>query len=152
MPFKYSSHGFKKRLYASKKYRARLRSYRRGKRLVQRTITQGEPYKYHNINLSNSMDTSWSIIANLTNVPFNSDDTTQKRQSTKIKVKNLAMNFRITPALGDDVNIVRLAIVRGRRSGALSADDIAYDPNATGDDLYLQFDQKLCRCEVVYNL
>ncbi len=108
---------------------------------VRKVLYKQEPYKYDAFTASTTLGSSWSIIANITNIPYDPNGTTDSgtRQTTKILCKNLSIRGKITPGSGDTTNICRIALVRGRRAGNLNVADIAYGSAA---DVDAQFNQK----------
>ena len=112
-------------------------------RTVKRVVHSMEPYKYLNFLDSSTIGTSWFILANISNIPFDTTNNPQSRNTTKCLLKNLAIRGTMQPASGDSTNFLRLALVRGRRTGTLSATDIGYhNPVPVNTDLYTQFNQK----------
>ena len=107
---------------------------------VKSVIRNQEPYKYNMTTLNNSIPSNWTILANLSNITFNTENQPDARSGTKVQLKNFALRTKLVQF--DSENIVRLALVRGRRAGDLNAADISFDPNATGDDLNCPFNQR----------
>lgn len=133
------------RRYASTKiqraWRAR-KSRRTSVATIKRVHNSMEPFKYIVNSLTSTAGAAWSTILNLSNIPFTTAQSPHTRSSTKAQLKGFQMNIRMECAAGDTTNTIRLALIRGRRSGALNNSEIAYDPNSSGDDLHLAFNQK----------
>lgn len=150
MPFrKYKSKprasvsGYMHSVSAAKKIQRAWRRKRRFRaNVVKRVLRNQEPYKYDMTTLNNPITSSWSFLANLSEIPFSLENEPNSRQGTKVQLKNMSMRTTLNVGSTDTFNIVRLAIVRGRRVGELNANQIAYDPNSTGDDLNLPFNQR----------
>lgn len=109
--------------------------------MVKRVMYKMEPFKYDAFSSTTSITGSWSFINSITNISYDPAGTTNSgtRQTTKILVKNLASRGKLTPGSGDTSNVIRIALVRGRRAGALALSDIAYGAAAAVDS---QFNQK----------
>ncbi len=108
---------------------------------VRKVLYKQEPYKYDAFTASTTLGSSWSIISNITNVSYDPNGTTDSgtRQTTKILCKNLSIRGKMNVATSDTTNVLRIALVRGRRAGNLNVADIAYGGAA---DVDAQFNQK----------
>lgn len=133
---------FTARKNAAVKIQRAFRKKRATTSVVKRVLINQEPYKYNMISLNNTIPNRWTNLANLTKIAWSNTNKPSFRQSTKVQIKNFALRGYLTPGNGDVFNIVRLAIVRGRRAGELSMSDVSFDPNVTTDDLYLPFNQR----------
>ena len=119
------------------------KSTKKAKTIVRKVLYANEPYKYDAFTASNAVGNTWTLLSNLSNIPYDVAGTTNSgtRQTTKILLKNHAMRGKIFIANDstEGSNTFRLAIVRGRRAGALNMTDIKY---GTGNDIDAQFNQK----------
>lgn len=150
MRLKFRSEGAR-RAFAAKRIQSAFRSRRRARPravaraapVIKRVVHSMEPYKYLNFLDSSTIGTAWFNLANISNVPFDTTNNSQSRACTKVLLKNLEIRGTMQPAAGDGTNFMRLALVRGRRSGALVSTDIGYhNPIPVNTDLYTQFNQK----------
>ena len=100
-----------------------------------------EPFKYDAFSSTTAVPNSWTLVNNITNISYDPNATTSDgaRSTTKILVKHLGIRGTISVASGDGTNSIRLALVRGRRAGALNLADVGY---GTATDLNAQFNQK----------
>lgn len=144
---------FISRNYAASRIQSRFRGNRsrykmRNKRSaapvrrVQRIVRNMDPYKYVVSSLAQAIPLAWTVMYNASNVQWAEAITPDSRTSTKIQLKGLSLSGHIAPSTTDATNIIRLALIRGRRAGALNAANIAFDPNTSGDDIHLQFNQR----------
>jgi len=119
-------------------------------KVVKKVLRQQEPYKYIVDSLSNSsVGTGWTNLLNISNITWSPEENPKYRCSTKTYIKNLCLSMKMEAATGDTTNQIRISIIRGRRSGALNLSNITYDPNSSGDNINLQFNQKYV--EVLYD-
>ena len=144
MAFKYiNSYGRKKmtKSAAASKIQRAFRSRRKQSNMVKKTLYKLEPFKYDAFSSTTSVPNSWTLVNNITNISYDPNATTSDgaRSTTKILVKHLGIRGTISPATGDNTNTIRLALVRGRRAGALNLADVGY---GTATDLNAQFNQK----------
>lgn len=140
MPFRRKS-AYGRRTAAARTIQRRWRARRRPvRKMVRRVLRNQEPYKYNMINMNNTIPNRWTLLANLSNIQWINTVSPSYRNSTKIQLKNIALRCSLT--YSDNENVVRLAIVRGRRAGELAMSDVSFDPNVTTDDLYLPFNQR----------
>lgn len=117
---------------------------------VSKVINQKEPYKYIVDSLStSSVGTAWVKVLNISNIPWTKEENPHTRCSTKALIKGLALSLKMQCASGDTTNQIRVALVRGRRSGVLNMTNVSMDPNNSGDDLHLQFNQRYV--DVIYD-
>lgn len=124
-------------------FRRRKKKARTSVASVKKIVHSMEPYKYLNFVDSSSIGTAWFVLANISNVPFDTTNNSQSRACTKILLKALAIRGNMQPAAGDGTNFMRLALIRGRRAGDLDPTTIGYhNPTPVATDLYTQFNQK----------
>lgn len=109
---------------------------------IRKVVQNMEPFKYITNSLTTTAASSWSTILNLSNIPFTTAESPHTRSSTKIQLKGFQLSLRCECAAGDTTNSIRVALIRGRRAGALNNDEIAYDYLSSGDDYHLPFNQK----------
>lgn len=109
---------------------------------ITRVLRNQEPYKYITNSLNGNAGQEWSNMLSISLIPFDPSESPHTRVSTKCQIKGLQLSMRIGVATGDTTNSIRVAIVRGRRSGALNMSDISYDYLVSGDDYHLPFNQK----------
>lgn len=119
-----------------------FRSKRYSTSKIKTVVRNMEPYKYQQQSLVNTIGLSWSFIANLNMLPYSITSSSAAREGTKVFLKHLSMRYTVEVASGDTTNVIRIAIVRGRRSGLLNAGDISYHPGGETDDYNLPFNQK----------
>ncbi len=116
---------------------------------IKRVVQNMEPFKYIVNSLATTAGASWSTVLNISNIPFTTAENPHTRSSTKVQLKGFQMNMRLEVAAGDTTNTIKIALIRGRRAGTLNNNEIAYDPNASGDDIHLAFNQKFV--EVIWS-
>lgn len=127
---------------AAKRIQRAWRGRKTTRGVVKQVLRNQEPYKYFSQSISSlqAVNNRWTLMANLSTIPFNVDNSPNARTGTKIQLRTLAM--RLTLGFPDDYNNLRIALIRGRRVGTLNASDISYDPNGSNDDIHLPFNQK----------
>lgn len=120
----------------------------RQKSMVKKVLYQQEPYKYDAFTGTAQPSTGWTLISNISNIGYDPSAATNSglRTTTKILLKNLATRGKISVGTTDGINVVRVALVRGRRAGALNLADVAY---GSGNAVDSQFNQKFV--EVIYD-
>lgn len=116
---------------------------------IRHVVQNMEPYKYITNSLSGTAGSTWTTILNLSNIPFTTAESPHTRASIKIQLKGFQLSMRCAVASGDTTNSIRVALVRGRRAGALNNSEIAYDYLSSGDDYHLPFNQKFV--EVIWS-
>lgn len=135
-----------KRNQSARKIQRAFRSYRKKRtsttRLIKRVHNNMEPYKYITNSLNGNAGQAWSNMLNISQIPFDPSQSPHTRQSTKCQLRGLQVSMRVGVATGDSTNSIRVAIVRGRRTGSLSMTDVSYDYLASGDNYHLPFNQK----------
>jgi len=143
MPYPKIALKYAKKASAARRIQRKFRSYRKKKtNFVKRTLYKLEPTKYNSFPMSQSLpSTGWTLINNITNIGYDPEAATNSgdRKSTKIKVNMACLRASLTVGTGDGLNVVRIALVRGRRSGALQLSDVAYGGASVLD---AQFNQK----------
>lgn len=149
MPMRLPSYPSRRRRFtrksAASKIQRSFRSYRSRKpTAIRRVVRNMEPFKYVVSSINTSPSTTWVFMYNLSNITWSKGGGPNRRSSTKCQLKGLQMNIRV--AVADATNTIKLALIRGRRSGALNSSSIAFDPNVAGDDLHLAFNQRFVQC------
>ena len=143
MPYPKIALTYARKANSAKRIQRKFRQWKSKKNtnMVKKTLYKMEPYKYDAFTASVNLPGSWSLISNITNIGYDPSGATNSgtRQTTKILVKNLSSRGKLTVGSGDTTNIVRIALVRGRRTGTLSLTDVGY---GSGSDLDSQFNQK----------
>ena len=129
------------RNHSAKKIQRAFRARKNQSNMVKKTLYKLEPFKYDAFSSTTAVPNSWTLVNNITNISYDPNATTSDgaRSTTKILVKHLGIRGTISVASGDGTNSIRLALVRGRRAGALNLADVGY---GTATDLNAQFNQK----------
>lgn len=151
MPYNKFALKYAKRSSAARRIQRKYRSYRSNKfarTTVKRVMYKMEPFRYAAFATSLSIPNAWTLMNNITNISYDPNATTSSadRQTTKILVKNYSIRGKLTPGTADVTNVIRISLIRGRRSGALSMTDIQY---GVGTAVNSQFNQKFV--EVIWD-